>query len=69
MFSPLQHPKNEVNFLENIFQNLETFYPCGIFTKLTKVSIVAFIKTKILRPVLSLKKNPSKNDNTYGIVH
>ena len=69
VFSPLQHPKNEVKFLENIFLTLETFSPWGIFTKLTKVSIVAFIKTKILRPVLSLKKNPFKNDNTYGIVH
>ena len=47
-------------FGEYFFQTLEAFFPHkGVFvTKVMKANIIAFIKTKILRPVLSVKKTP-----------
>ena len=43
-----------------IFQTLEAIFPYkGVFfTKVVKANIIAFIKTKILRPVLSVKNHP-----------
>ena len=57
----LRHPKHEVRFLANIFfQTSEVFfYVRGLFvTKGMKANIRAFIKTKILRLVLSLTNTP-----------
>ena len=58
IFGCLQHP-GEI-FGEYIFQTLEAFFTHkGVFfTKATKANIIAFIKTKILRPVLSVKNHP-----------
>ena len=39
-----------------IFQTLEAIFP--FFTKVVKANIIAFIKTKILRPVLSVTNPP-----------
>ena len=63
IFGHLQHLKNEVRYLENIFFRLEKHFPHkGVFfTKVTKASIIAFIETKILTPVLSVKNTPFKN--------
>ena len=61
IFGRLQHPKNEVRYLENIFFRLKKrffTYKGVFFTKATKANIIAFIKTKILRPVLSVKNHP-----------
>ena len=61
IFGRLLHPKNEVRYLENIFFRLKKrfFTVKGVFfTKATKANIIAFIKTKILRPVLSVKNHP-----------
>ena len=61
IFGRLLHPKNEVRYLENIFFRLKKrfFTHKGVFfTKATKANIIAFIKTKILRPVLSVKNHP-----------
>ena len=61
IFGRLLHPKNEVRYLENIFFRLKKgFLPIRecFFTKATKANIIAFIKTKILRPVLSVKNHP-----------
>ena len=54
-----------------IFQTLEAIFPYkGVFfTKVVKANIIAFIKTKILRPVLSVTNPPSKNVSPYCIVH
>ena len=43
-----------------IFQTLEAIFPYkGVFvTKVVKANIIAFIKTKILRPVLSVTNPP-----------
>ena len=52
IFGHLQHPKNKVRYLENIFfQTLEAFFTHkGVFfTKVTKANIIAFLKTKVLR--------------------
>ena len=61
MFGRLQHPKNGVRYLENIFQTLEPLFPHkeAFFTKVVKANIIAFIKTKKMRPVLSLNKKMS----------
>ena len=61
IFGRLLHPKNEVRYLENIFFRLKKrffTYKGVFFTKATKANIIAFIKTKILRPVLSVKNHP-----------
>ena len=61
IFGRLLHPKNEVRYLENFFSDLRSVfftYKGVFFTKATKANIIAFIKTKILRPVLSVKNHP-----------
>ena len=60
--SPPAASKNEVRYLENIFFRLEKHFPHkGVFfTKVTKASIIAFIETKILRPVFLSEKHPLK---------
>ena len=61
IFGRLQHPKHEVRYLENIFFRLyKSFFPYkGVHvTKVMKANIIAFIKTKILRPVLSVTNTP-----------
>ena len=60
IFGRLQHLKNKVKFTEYIFQTLEAIFPYkGVFfTKVVKANIIAFIKTKILRPVLSVTNPP-----------
>ena len=61
IFGRLQHPKNKVRYLENIFfHTLEAFFPHkGVFvTKVMKANIIAFTKTKILRPVTSMTTHP-----------
>ena len=61
IFGCLQRPKKEVRYLKNIFfQTLEAFFPHkGVFvTKVMKANIIAFIKTKILRPVTSMTTPP-----------
>ena len=47
-------------FGEFFFQTLEAFFPHkGVFvTKVMKANIIAFIKTKILRPVTSMTTPP-----------
>ena len=37
--------------------------------KVIIANIIAFIKTKILGPVLSVTNTPFKNDSPYGTVH
>ena len=61
IFCHLQHPKNEVRYLEKKkFQTLEAFFVHkGVFfTQVMKANIIAYIKKKILRPVLSMKNTP-----------
>ena len=56
IFGRLQFPKNEVRYLENIFLRLyKRFLP---IRQVMKANIIAYIKTKFLRPVLSVKKHP-----------
>ena len=54
-----------------IFQTLEAIFPYkGVFfTKVVKANIIAFIKTNILRPALSVKNPHSKNVSPRCIVH
>ena len=61
IFGHLQHLKNEVRYLENIFfSDFKSIFPYErvFFTKVLKTNIIAFIKTKIVRPVLSVTKPP-----------
>ena len=48
--------------MENIFQTLEAIFPYkgGGLTKVVNTNIITFIKTKIFRHVLSVKKHPLK---------
>ena len=67
IFGRLQHPKNEVRYLENIFfQTSEAFFSYkGVFvTKVIKANII----TKILGPDLSVKNIPFKNVSPQTIV-
>ena len=48
IFGRLQHPKNEVRYLENIFfQTFKAFFTHKrvFFTKVVKANIIAYIKT------------------------
>ena len=56
--------------MENIFSDFRNVFPHkGVsFTKVIESNIVAFIKTKILRPILSMKNTPFKNDSLYDIM-
>ena len=61
IFGHLQHLKNEVRYLENIFfSDFKSIFPYErvFFTKVLKTNIIAFIKRKILRPVLSVTNPP-----------
>ena len=61
IFGCLQHPKNEVRYLENIFFRLKKrfFTHKGeFFTKATKANIIAFIKTKIFETCFVCEKPP-----------
>ena len=57
---PAASKKRGEIFEEYFFQSLEAFFPHkGVFfTKVVKANIKAFIKTKILRPVLSVTNPP-----------
>ena len=57
IFGCLQHPKNEVRYLENIFSDFRSvfFHLRFFFTKVLKTNIIAFIKTKIAKPVFFSK--------------
>ena len=50
------HPKIDVRYLENIFSDFRSVFPHkGVFvTKVIKANIIAVIKTKNLRPDLSV---------------
>ena len=60
IFGCLQHPKKEVRYLENIFVRLQKRFSHlrFFFTKVLKTNIIAFIKTKIAKPIFSVKNPP-----------
>ena len=62
IFGRLQHPKNEVRYLENIFSDFRSVFPHqGVFVaKVIKANIMAIIEVKILGPNFSVTNTSLK---------
>ena len=62
IFGRLQHPKNEVRYLENIFSDFRSVFPHqGVFVaKVIKANIMAIKEVKILGPIFSVTNTSLK---------